>query len=89
MPFVIVRSKQTCRQPTGLRVLVQPVSTATLGSVAQAKVCRREKDVPQCRHHHRCKQAQGWRLEQPEPGVLVWHTPAGRTYTTTPTQYAS
>jgi hypothetical protein len=45
--------------------------------------------APLCRHHHRCKQAEGWRLEQPEPGVLVWHTPAGRTYTTTPTQYAS
>jgi hypothetical protein len=45
--------------------------------------------APLCRHHHRCKQAQGWRLEQPQPGVLVWHTPAGRAYTTTPTQYAS
>jgi hypothetical protein len=43
--------------------------------------------APLCRHHHRCKQADGWRLEQPEPGVLVWHTPAGRTYTTTPTHY--
>jgi hypothetical protein len=45
--------------------------------------------APLCRHHHRCKQAEGWQLEQPQPGVLVWHTPAGRTYTTTPTQYAS
>ncbi|HEU5392816.1 MAG TPA: DUF222 domain-containing protein [Streptosporangiaceae bacterium] len=45
--------------------------------------------APLCRHHHRCKQAEGWQLEQPEPGVLVWHTPAGRTYTTTPTQYAA
>ena len=44
--------------------------------------------APLCRHHHRCKQAEGWRLEQPLPGVLVWHTPSGRTYTTTPTQYA-
>ena len=43
--------------------------------------------APLCRHHHRCKQAEGWRLEQPEPGVLIWHTPAGRTYTTRPTQY--
>ena len=43
--------------------------------------------APLCRHHHRNKQAQGWRLEQPEPGVLIWHTPAGRTYRTTPTQY--
>jgi hypothetical protein len=43
--------------------------------------------APQCRHHHRCKQAQAWRLEQPEPGVLIWHTPSGRSYTTTPTRY--
>lgn len=43
--------------------------------------------APLCRHHHRCKQAQGWRLEQAQPGVLTWHTPTGRTYTLTPTQY--
>jgi hypothetical protein len=45
--------------------------------------------APLCRHHHRCKQAQGWHLEQPEPGVLIWHTPAGRTYATGPTHYHS
>jgi len=43
--------------------------------------------APLCRHHHRCKQAQGWWLEQSEPGVLRWRTPAGRTHTTTPTVY--
>ena len=43
--------------------------------------------APLCRRHHRCKQAEGWRLEQPEPGVLVWRTPAGRTYVTTPAEY--
>lgn len=43
--------------------------------------------APLCRHHHRCKQAEGWRLEQPEPGLLVWHAPSGRSYTTTPTRY--
>jgi hypothetical protein len=43
--------------------------------------------APLCRHHHKCKQAQGWSLEQREPGVLVWRTPAGRTYATTPTVY--
>jgi hypothetical protein len=42
---------------------------------------------PLCRHHHRVKQADGWRLEQPEPGMLIWHTPSGRSYTTRPTQY--
>ena len=41
--------------------------------------------APLCRHHHRCKQAEGWHLEQPEPGLLIWHTPAGRSYATTPT----
>ena len=43
--------------------------------------------APLCRHHHRCKQAEGWWLEQPEPGVLKWRTPSGRTHTTTPTIY--
>jgi hypothetical protein len=43
--------------------------------------------APLCRHHHRCKQAEGWRLDQPEPGVLVWRVPSGRTYTTAPTEY--
>ena len=46
-----------------------------------------ENHVPLCRHHHRCKRAEGWHLEQPEPGVLIWRTPAGRTYATTPTEY--
>jgi len=43
--------------------------------------------APLCRHHHRCKQSQGWKLEQPSPGVMVWRTPAGRSYGTTPTVY--
>ncbi len=43
--------------------------------------------APLCRHHHRCKQAEGWQLDQPEPGVLIWRTPAGRAYVTHPTQY--
>jgi hypothetical protein len=43
--------------------------------------------APLCRMHHRIKQAQGWKLEQQEPGVLVWVTPAGLTRTTTPTSY--
>ena len=43
--------------------------------------------APLCRHHHRCKQAEGWRLDQPQPGVLAWRTPAGRSYVTTPTAY--
>jgi hypothetical protein len=42
---------------------------------------------PLCRHHHRCKQAEGWQLDQPEPGVLRWRVPSGRTYATAPTEY--
>ena len=44
---------------------------------------------PLCRRHHRCKQAQGWTLEQPEPGVFVWITPARRRYITGPKTYAT
>jgi hypothetical protein len=43
--------------------------------------------APLCRHHHRCKQARGWSLTQPEPGLLQWRTPRGRTFTTTPSEY--
>jgi hypothetical protein len=42
---------------------------------------------PPCRHHHRVKQAPGWKLEQISPGVMRWTAPSGRTYTTTPTVY--
>jgi hypothetical protein len=43
--------------------------------------------APLCRHHHQVKQTQGWILHQPEPGVLVWTTPAGLTRTTGPSTY--
>jgi hypothetical protein len=42
---------------------------------------------PVCRCCHRVKQTPGWHLEQPTPGVLVWHLPNGRTRTTTPGIY--
>jgi hypothetical protein len=37
---------------------------------------------PLCRRHHQAKQAPGWRLDQPEPGTLIWTLPSGRQYTT-------
>ncbi len=40
--------------------------------------------MPLCRHHHRLKQAHGWHLTQPEPGIYAWTTPAGWTYITGP-----
>jgi hypothetical protein len=43
--------------------------------------------APLCRRHHRAKQAQGWRLDQPEPGVMVWTLPHGRSYRVQPPTY--
>ena len=43
--------------------------------------------APPCRHHHRIKQAPGWKLEQTSPGIMRWTAPSGHTYTTTPTVY--
>jgi hypothetical protein len=43
--------------------------------------------APLCRRHHQTKQAPGWTLEQPRPGVMVWTTPSGRSYTTYPSTY--
>jgi hypothetical protein len=42
---------------------------------------------PLCRMHHRVKQARGWTLTQPEPGVPTWTAPHGRSYTVTPDPY--
>ena len=42
---------------------------------------------PKCRRHHKAKQAPGWKVEQPEPGVIRWTLPSGRTHTTGPTVY--
>jgi hypothetical protein len=43
--------------------------------------------APLCRWHHQAKQAPGWHLDQPRPGVLTWTLPHGRRYTTTPDPY--
>src|SRR6185437_2312150 len=42
---------------------------------------------PLCRHGHQAKQAPGWHLAQPEPGLMTWTLPSGRTYTTLPDPY--
>jgi hypothetical protein len=44
---------------------------------------------PLCRRHHQTKQAPGWHLSQPEPGILTWTTPSGRRYTVAPEPYPS
>jgi hypothetical protein len=42
---------------------------------------------PLCARHHHAKHAPGWQLQQPEPGVMRWTLPSGRSYTTRPTRY--
>ncbi len=43
--------------------------------------------APLCRFCHRLKQSQGWTLEQPRPGLMIWTTPNGRRYATLPSQH--
>jgi hypothetical protein len=43
--------------------------------------------APLCRKHHQAKQTHGWKLDQPEPGIMIWTTPAGRRYITYPSVY--
>jgi hypothetical protein len=43
--------------------------------------------APLCRRHHQVKQAPGWRVTQPEPGVLIWTMPHGRSYRVAPDRY--
>jgi Domain of unknown function (DUF222) len=43
--------------------------------------------APLCRKHHQAKQTQGWKLDQPEPGIMIWTTPGERRYTTRATTY--
>lgn len=37
-----------------------------------------------CRHHHRLKTFGGWRDEQLADGTVIWTSPTGRTYRTSP-----
>jgi hypothetical protein len=73
----------TCSAPGCRRPAAQCDLDHTIPYDQGGRTC--ECDLaPLCRHHHRCKQSQGWRLEQPRPGILRWTTPAGRQYTTQP-----
>lgn len=83
----LVRARTTtcsapgCRRPAARCDLDHTVPYAEGGQTCDCNL------APLCRHHHRCKQSQGWRLEQPEPGVMTWITPAGRRYVTRPDAY--
>jgi len=42
---------------------------------------------PKCRHDHQLKQDPRWKATQHPDGTFTWTTPAGRQYTTGPTEY--
>jgi hypothetical protein len=72
---------RTCTFPGCRRPATRCDKDHTLAHDQGGRTC--ECDIsPLCRAHHRVKQAEGWHLEQPAPGVLVWTTPAGPRYTT-------
>ena len=73
--------QRTCSAPGCRRAAVRCDLDHTIPFDKGGRTC--ECDLaPLCRRHHRAKQAPGWRLEQPAPGMMVWHLPHGRTYQT-------
>jgi hypothetical protein len=78
--------QRTCVNPVCTRPAIKCDGDHTLPYDQGGKTC--ECNIgPACRCDHRTKQAPGWRLEQPTPGVFVWHLPSGRTITTGPDPY--
>jgi hypothetical protein len=65
-----------CRRPAARCDLDHTVPYGDGGRTCECNI------APLCRHHHRCKQAQGWQLTQTRPGQMTWRTPSGRVYET-------
>ena len=78
----------SCTAPGCRRPAAQCDQDHTIPYEAGARTCECTLG-PLCRRHHRCKQARGWTLEQPQPGIFVWITPARRRYITGPKTYAT
>jgi hypothetical protein len=83
----IVKTRQrTCSAPYCTRPAARCDTDHTLAYDNGGRTCECAL-APLCRKHHQAKQTQGWHLEQPEPGILVWQLPHGRSYTATPGEY--
>jgi hypothetical protein len=83
----IVKTRQrTCSAPYCNRPAERCDDDHTVPYGQGGRTC--ECDLaPLCRRDHQAKQAQGWRLLQPSPGVLVWELPHGRRYLVMPGVY--
>jgi hypothetical protein len=68
-----------CRRPTRACDLDHTIPFGQDGGITCA--CN---VAPLCRRHHRLKQADGWRLDQIEPGHYMWTTPSGKRYHSIP-----
>lgn len=78
--------QQTCSNPICARPAARCDDDHTLPYDQGGRSC--ECGVsPNCRTDHQAKQAPGWHLEQPSPGVLIWRPPHGRRYIVTPGVY--
>ena len=78
--------KRTCSFPGCRRPAVRCDHDHTIPYDKGGKSCECNL-AALCRRHHKAKQAQGWHLDQPEPGVLIWRAPHGRRYQVEPDRY--
>jgi hypothetical protein len=86
LQHLIQARSRTCAAPGCQRPAARCDLDHTIPYEQGGRTC--ECDLaPLCRHHHRCKQSEGWRVRQPQPGVMIWTTPAGHEYRTTPDAY--
>ncbi len=83
---LITIRQRTCAEPGCQRPAHRADLDHTIPYQKGGRTC--ECDLaPLCRHGHRAKQAPGWHLDQPQPGLMIWTLPSGRTYTTRPDPY--
>jgi hypothetical protein len=78
---LITIRQPTCSFPGCRRPAVRCDEDHTLPYDQGGRTCECNL-APLCRRHHRAKQARGWQLTQPEPGMMLWITPSGRGYAT-------
>ena len=86
MRGLIEARDQTCRSPVCRQPAWRTDMDHTIPYDLGGPTCRCNVSA-ECRHHHRLKQLKDWQLRQPQPGVLIWVTPARLTYTVMPDPY--
>jgi hypothetical protein len=83
---LVIARDQTCRSPRCRQPAWQADLDHTIPYGNGGRTCRCNIG-PVCRREHQIKQRPGWRLDQPQPGIFEWTTPAGRRYQVTPDRY--